>query len=142
MLLEYLISFIELYILNKVFLMPYHFRYSARNLSSPIKANLHFSLSRSGVFSLDRAEAVIEITEWVEVPRKNLTADNSTNTSTNTTDANVGNASEESSEKLETNNGNGNSSDPTANDSSNVNLGTEKKLKRRTFRVPLKVFKK
>lgn len=77
----------------------------------------------------------------MEVPRKNLTVDNSTNTLTNTTDANAGNASEESSEKLETNNGNGNSSDPTANDSNNVNLGTEKKLKRRTFRVPLKVFK-
>ncbi|KAL8506878.1 hypothetical protein ACS0TY_017683 [Phlomoides rotata] len=117
-------------------------KYSSRNLSSPIKANLHFSLSRSGVFSLDRAEAIIEITEWVEVPRKNLTVDNSTNTSTDTTDANAGNVSEESTEKLETNNVNDNSSDPTANDSSNVNLGTEKKLKRRTFRVPLKVIEK
>ncbi|KAG6384539.1 hypothetical protein SASPL_155640 [Salvia splendens] len=42
-------------------------KYSSRNLSSPIKANLHFSLSKSGIFYLDRAEAVVEITEWVEV---------------------------------------------------------------------------
>lgn len=115
-------------------------KYSSRNLSSPIKANLHFSLSRSGVFSLDRAEAVVEITEWVEVPRKNLTTDNSTSAS-NTTDAEAQNASEESNDKLETTNGN-TTSDLSANDSSNVDLGTEKKLKKRTFRVPLKVIEK
>lgn len=119
-------------------------RYSSRNLSSPIKANLHFSLSRSGILSLDRAEAVVEITEWVEVPRKNLTADNnSTSASANTTDAEAKNTSEESTDKLETNNdngnGNGNTADSSANDSGNVDLGTEKKLKKRTFRVPLKV---
>ncbi|XP_057796784.1 heat shock 70 kDa protein 17-like [Salvia miltiorrhiza] len=117
-------------------------KYSSRNLSSPIKANLHFSLSRSGIFSLDRAEAVVEITEWVEVPRKNLTADNSTSASANTTDAEAKNVSEESTDKLETNNGNSNTSDSSANDSSNVDLGTEKKLKKRTFRVPLKVIEK
>ncbi|KAL7142345.1 hypothetical protein ABFS83_08G117500 [Erythranthe nasuta] len=116
-------------------------RYSSRNLSSPIKASLHFSLSRSGVFSFDRAEAVIEITEWVEVPRKNLTVDNSTSASANNTDADAS-ASEESSDKLETNNGNTNISDSSANDSSNVDLGTEKKLKKRTFRFPLKVIEK
>ncbi|RVX11271.1 Heat shock 70 kDa protein 17 [Vitis vinifera] len=44
-------------------------KYSSRNLSSPIKANLHFSLSRSGILSLDRADAVTEITEWIEVPK-------------------------------------------------------------------------
>lgn len=116
-------------------------RYSSRNLSSPIKASLHFSLSRSGIFSLDRVEAVIEITEWVEVPRKNLTVDNSTSASANITEADARSASEESSDKLETNNGNSNISDSTANDSSPVDLGTEKKLKKRTFRVPLKVLK-
>lgn len=106
-----------------------------------MKTNLHFSLSRSGTFSLDRAEAVVEITEWVEVPRKNLTVDNSTSASANITDADSKNASEETSDKLETNNGNSNMSDSSANDSSTVDLGTEKKLKKRTFRVPLKVFK-
>lgn len=116
-------------------------RYSSRNLSSPIKASLHFSLSKSGIFSLDRVEAVIEITEWVEVPRKNLTVDNSTSASANITEADARSASEESSDKLETNNGNSNISDSTANDSSPVDLGTEKKLKKRTFRVPLKVLK-
>lgn len=116
-------------------------RYSSRNLSSPIKASLHFSLSRSGIFSLDRVEAVIEITEWVEVPRKNLTVDNSTSASANITEADARSASEESSDKLETNNGNSNISDSTTNDSSPVDLGTEKKLKKRTFRVPLKVLK-
>ncbi|KAL3615316.1 hypothetical protein CASFOL_040977 [Castilleja foliolosa] len=112
-------------------------KYSSRNLSSPIKANLHFSLSRSGIFSLDRAEAVVEITEWVEVPKKNLTVDNSTSTSANTTDADAKNASEENSEKLDTSNGNSNTSDSSSGD-----LGTEKKLKKRTFRVPLKVVEK
>ncbi|KAK6142377.1 hypothetical protein DH2020_022725 [Rehmannia glutinosa] len=116
-------------------------KYSSRNLSSPIKASLHFSLSRSGIFSLDRADAVIEITEWVEVPRKNLTVDNSTSASANTDDDGK-NASEESRDKLETSNGNSNTSDSSANDSSTVDLGTEKKLKRRTFRVPLKVIEK
>ncbi|XP_051135545.1 heat shock 70 kDa protein 17 [Andrographis paniculata] len=117
-------------------------RYSTRNLSSPIKANLHFSLSRSGVFSLDRAEAVVEITEWVEVPRKNLTVDNSTSTASNNTDSNSGNSAEESSDKVGTNNDNTNSSDSSVNGSDSLDFGTEKKLKKRTFRVPLKVSEK
>ncbi|KAF8412653.1 hypothetical protein HHK36_000621 [Tetracentron sinense] len=53
-------------------------KYSSRNLTSPIKANLHFFLSRSGILSLDRADVVIEVAEWVEVPKKNLTVDNLT----------------------------------------------------------------
>ncbi|KAL3821603.1 hypothetical protein ACJIZ3_007508 [Penstemon smallii] len=117
-------------------------KYSSRNLSSPIKANLHFSLSRSGIFSLDRADAVIEITEWVEVPKKNLTMDNSTSASANTTDADAKNVSEESSDKLETNNGNNDTSESSINDSGTVDPGIEKKLKKRTFRVALKVIEK
>ncbi|XP_011085444.1 heat shock 70 kDa protein 17 [Sesamum indicum] len=119
-------------------------KYSSRNLSSPIKANLHFSLSRSGIFSLDRAEAVIEITEWVEVPRKNLTVDNSTSAaaSANNTDADARDAPEENNDKLETSNGSGNLPDSSANESNTVDLGTEKKLKKRTFRVALKVIEK
>ncbi|XP_009757679.1 heat shock 70 kDa protein 17 [Nicotiana sylvestris] len=117
-------------------------KYASRNLSAPIKANLHFSLSRSGIFSLDRADAVIEITEWVEVPRKNLTVDNSTSASTNTSTESSPSNTEESSEKLNADDGNSNNSDPSANDSSTTSLSTEKKLKKRTFRVPLKIDEK
>ncbi|XP_073058165.1 heat shock 70 kDa protein 17-like [Primulina eburnea] len=117
-------------------------KYSTRNLSSPIKASLHFSLSRSGIFTLDRADAVIEISEWVEVPRKNLTLDNSTSAIVNITDAGSKNASEESSEKLEMNNGDGNNSDSSVDNSSTLDLGTETKLKKRTFRVALNVIEK
>ncbi|CAA0837077.1 Heat shock 70 kDa protein 17 [Striga hermonthica] len=118
-------------------------RYSSRNLSSPIKANLHFSLSRSGTFSLDRAEAVVEITEWVEVPRKNITVDNSTSASANLTDADTKNPSEENSDNVETNNSNGNTSESRVSDNAGtVDLGIEKKLKKRTFRVSLKIIDK
>ncbi|XP_075483024.1 LOW QUALITY PROTEIN: heat shock 70 kDa protein 17-like [Primulina tabacum] len=117
-------------------------KYSTRNLSSPIKASLHFSLSRSGIFTLDRADAVIEITEWVEVPRKNLTLDNSTSAIVNITDAGSKNASDESSDKLEMNNGDWNNSDSSVDNSNTLDLGTEKKLKKRTFRVALNVVEK
>ncbi|RVW53963.1 Heat shock 70 kDa protein 17 [Vitis vinifera] len=76
-------------------------KYSSRNLSSPIKANLHFSLSRSGILSLDRADAVIEITEWVEVPKVNVTLENSTAASPNiSVEVSPHNASEDSNENL------------------------------------------
>lgn len=51
-----------------------YLKYGALNLSSPMKTNLHFSLSRSGVLSFDKAETVVEFLEWVEVPVKNLTS--------------------------------------------------------------------
>ncbi|KAL3502412.1 hypothetical protein ACH5RR_036861 [Cinchona calisaya] len=115
-------------------------KYAPRNLSSPIKANLHFSLSRSGTFTLERADAVIEITEWVEVPRKNLTVDNTTSASGNiSVEAGPKNASEESNDKSQVDDGIGNTS---INDNSTTDLGTEKKLKKRTFRVPLKITEK
>ncbi|CAA3015893.1 heat shock 70 kDa 17 [Olea europaea subsp. europaea] len=79
-------------------------KYSSRNLSSPIKANLHFSLSRSGVFSLDRADAIVE---------------------------NGG--------QLEMNDSTSNSSISSVIDSATSDIVTEKKLKKRTFRLPLKV---
>ncbi|KAA3481469.1 heat shock 70 kDa protein 17-like [Gossypium australe] len=58
-------------------------KYSSRNLSSPIKTNLHFSLTRSGILSLDLAEAAFQVTEWIEVPKRNLTVENSTIASSN-----------------------------------------------------------
>ncbi|CAN4084564.1 unnamed protein product [Withania somnifera] len=114
-------------------------KYATRNLSAPVKVNLHFSLSRSGIFSLDRADAVIEITEWVEVPRKNLTVDNSTSASANTSTESGASKTEERDQKLNAEGDNSSTSDPGANDSSTISPDTEKKLKKRTFRVPLKL---
>ncbi|GAA0154559.1 Hsp70 family chaperone [Lithospermum erythrorhizon] len=104
-------------------------RYGSRNLSAPIKASLHFSLSRSSVLSLDRADAVIEISEWVEVPKKNLTVDNSTSSSNNTSEARADGGKDDSSESTE-------------NGSTSKDPDTEKKLKKRTFRSPLKITEK
>ncbi|KAJ0559747.1 putative Heat shock protein 70 family [Helianthus annuus] len=118
-------------------------KYMSRNLSSPVKATLHFSLSRSGILSLDRADAVIEISEWVEVPKKNQTLNN-TNASTplnQTVEANSTNSAETSDvpnqDDLTTNLVNS-----TENNQNSVDLGTEKKLKKRTFRIPLKISEK
>lgn len=126
-------------------------KYSSRNLSAPIKANLHFSLSRSGVLTLDRAEAVIEISEWVEVPKKNLTLDNSITTanisleataSANlTADGEPKESSEESSDSSAINGGLNDASNSSIKEESSP-VVMEKKLKRRTFRVPLKVIEK
>lgn len=115
---------------------------------------MHFSLSRSGILSLDRADAVIEITEWVEVPRKNLTIENSTISSNTSNESGAGDSSE-SNENLETDSGVNKTSDISAeeqidsgaNKTPNVSAeeqavaepATERKLKKRTFRVPLKV---
>nr|KAJ0216236.1 hypothetical protein LSAT_V11C300115720 [Lactuca sativa] len=106
-------------------------KYMSRNLSSPVKASLHFSLSRSGIFSLDRADAVIEISEWVEVPKKNVSAPLNLTVeadSTKETDA----SDDTSTHSVNT----------TANDQNTLDLGTEKKLKKRTFRIPLKISEK
>ena len=115
-------------------------RYSSRNLSSPIKANLHFSLSKSGILSLDRADAVIEISEWVEVPKKNLTVENTTATSPNLTlESDTKSTTEESDVNLNSDGVTDNSSNNNVEGPSTTEPVTEKKLKKRTFRVPLKV---
>ncbi|OWM83320.1 hypothetical protein CDL15_Pgr012801 [Punica granatum] len=112
-------------------------KYSSRNLSSPIKANLHFSLSRSGILSLDRADAVIEISEWVEVPRKNSTVENSTAATPNVTlEANT---TEESTEKPPIDSASSIKSNTSLEEQGSEDLVPEKKLKKRTFRVPLKI---
>ncbi|XP_057958606.1 heat shock 70 kDa protein 17 [Malania oleifera] len=119
-------------------------KYSSRNLSSPIKANMHFSLSRSGILSLDRAEAVIEISEWVEVPKKvNLTVENSTVASpTISVEADPQNASEESNNNLHVDDGISDTSNSTSKEQNTTDVVIEKKLKKRTFRVPLKIIEK
>jgi len=121
-----------------MFLLCYS-RYSSRNLSSPIKTNIHFSLSRSGILSLDRADAVIEITEWVEVPRKNLTIENSTVSSNVSAESAAGNSSEENNESVQTDSGINKTSNISSEEQAAAEPATEKKLKKRTFRVPLKV---
>ncbi|XP_022976698.1 heat shock 70 kDa protein 17-like [Cucurbita maxima] len=117
-------------------------KYSTRNLSSPIKATLHFSLSRSGILSLDRTDAVIEISEWVDVP-KNVSVDNSTIASSNATVEDSGKTSEEKNDTLIPENGGvGNTSNPSTEEQGTPELVTEKKLKKRTLRVPLKIVEK
>ncbi|EEF41831.1 heat shock 70 kDa protein 17 [Ricinus communis] len=118
-------------------------KYSSRNLSSPIKANLHFSLSRSGILSLDRADAVVEISEWVEVPKRNQSIANTTASSPNmSVNPGAKNTSEESTESLHSDGGIGNASNPNIEEPDAIELGTEKKLKKRTFRIPLKILDK
>ncbi|XP_077248273.1 heat shock 70 kDa protein 17-like [Tasmannia lanceolata] len=115
-------------------------KYASRNLSSPIKANLHFSLSRSGIVSFDQAEAVIEISEWVDVPVKNLTVeDSSTVTSNSSVEASLEKSSDGNKENSNIEGGASNTSDPTIQEKSSASVVTEKKLKKRTFRVPLKI---
>ncbi|XP_031256380.1 heat shock 70 kDa protein 17 [Pistacia vera] len=117
-------------------------KYSSRNLSSPIKANLHFSLSRSGILSLDRADAVIEITEWVEVPKKNLTVENATSSPNISLETGAENSSEGSNENLHSDGDPINSSNSTVEEPNIIDQPTEKKLKKRTFRIPLKIVEK
>ncbi|MBA0694900.1 hypothetical protein Goari_005163 [Gossypium aridum] len=118
-------------------------KYSSRNLSAPIKTNLHFSLSRSGILSLDQADAVIQITEWIEVPKKNLTVENTTSASPNASVDNGANStSEESNNNSESDGGVSNGSNSTVEEPSTTDLGTERKLKKRTFKIPLKIVEK
>nr|XP_043607410.1 heat shock 70 kDa protein 17 [Erigeron canadensis] len=116
-------------------------KYISRNLSSPVKANIHFSLSRSGILSLDRADAVIEISEWVEVPKKNQTLENASAPLNLTVEANSANAAEASDvpnpDDQATNSDNSSTNDPIT-----AAPVTEKKLKKRTFRIPLKISEK
>ncbi|XP_043698609.1 heat shock 70 kDa protein 17 [Telopea speciosissima] len=115
-------------------------KYSSHNLSAPIKANLHFSLSRSGILSLDRADAVIEISEWVEVPKKNFTVENATTTTPNVSvEAGAGNTTEGSNGNLVSDGGSSNTSSSNLEEKTNVDSVPEKKLKKRTFRVALKI---
>uniref|UniRef100_A0A0C9QMT8 TSA: Wollemia nobilis Ref_Wollemi_Transcript_21707_3593 transcribed RNA sequence n=1 Tax=Wollemia nobilis TaxID=56998 RepID=A0A0C9QMT8_9CONI len=120
-----------------------HSKYASRNLSSPIKTNLHFSLSRSGVVSFDRAETVIEVSEWIEVPVKNLTVENTTSAQSHASTESSSNPDSSiekedgnlSGKDIENNTGSTNPHKETE-DAKPI---TEKKLRKRTFRVPLKV---
>ncbi|MFH5955222.1 hypothetical protein, partial [Clostridium perfringens] len=94
-----------------------------------------------------RAEAVIEITEWVDVPKKNLTTTNSTSSANITLETSASanssaeggaiNPTEQSSDKSHVNGSNNDDSESITKEAV-----TEKKLKRRTFRVSLEVIEK
>ncbi|XP_019052090.1 PREDICTED: heat shock 70 kDa protein 17 [Nelumbo nucifera] len=118
-------------------------KYSSRNLSSPIKANLHFSLSRSGILSLDRADAVIEISEWVEIPKKNLTVENSTTVTANVSlESSAVNTSETMKDDMLNDGAIANTSNSNLEEQTSIDSVTERKLKKRTFRIPLKIVEK
>ncbi|XVE68482.1 hypothetical protein DITRI_Ditri09bG0071700 [Diplodiscus trichospermus] len=118
-------------------------KYSSRNLSAPIETSLHFSLSRSGILSLDQAKAVIQISEWIEVPKRNLTVENTTSASLNVSvDTGAKNTSEESNNGLDSDGGNSSASNSSIEEPSTLDLGTERKLKKRTFKIPLKMVEK
>lgn len=97
-----------------------------KNLSAPIKSTLHFSLSRSGLVNLDRGETVVEVMEWVDVPilDSNLTA-LLANITSNLTSEVLGSTATEV---------NGTSSDV-----ADTQPVVKQKLRKRIFRIPLKV---
>eukprot|EP00250_Pteridium_aquilinum_P012505 c20765_g2_i1 orf=168-2876(-) len=120
-------------------------KYGSRNLSSPMKTNLHFSLSRSGVLSFDRAETVVEFSEWVEVPVKNKTI-NETKTTLEKPDlsSETGGSGPEGNSKAEDGATVENSNTTDTKDFLNSTAPVqevimEKKLRKRTIRVPLKI---
>ncbi|XP_022745877.1 heat shock 70 kDa protein 17-like [Durio zibethinus] len=118
-------------------------KYASRNLSSPIKTSVHFSLSRSGILSLDQAEAVIQISEWIEVPKRNLTVENTTSASPSVSvDVGTKNTSEETNNSLDSDGGISNAPNSSVGEPSMMDLGTERKLKKRTFKIPLKIVEK
>jgi hypoxia up-regulated 1 len=94
-------------------------------------------LSRSGIIALDRAEAVIEITEWVEVPKKILTPESNITNQNSSSKVGVANSTTDIKENLSS--GSDNNSSTPINGSNVQEIITEKVLKKRTFRVPLKV---
>jgi len=95
-------------------------------------------LSRSGIIALDRAEAVIEITEWVEVPKKILTLESNITNQNSSSEVGAANSTTDSKENLSS--GSDTNSSTSTDESNNAQeIITEKVLKKRTFRVPLKV---
>jgi hypoxia up-regulated 1 len=75
----------------------------------------------------------------VEVPKKNLTIENSTISSNVSDDSGAKNNSEENNESVQSNGGISKTSNTSAEEQAAAEPATEKKLKKRTFRVPLKV---
>jgi len=68
-----------------------------------------------------------------------LTIESSTISSNGSAESAAGNSSEESNESIKTDSGISKTSNTSAEEQAAAELATEKKLKKRTFRVPLKV---
>ncbi|KAG8044172.1 hypothetical protein GUJ93_ZPchr0040g33530 [Zizania palustris] len=89
----------------------------------------------------NRAEAVIEITEWVEVPKKNLTLESNSTGQNLSKEAGSANGTSDSKENLSSDSDADKSRTPI--DKNNAqDIIMEKVLKKRTFRVPLKLVEK
>ncbi|CAA2982152.1 heat shock 70 kDa 17-like [Olea europaea subsp. europaea] len=101
-------------------------------------------LKNSG-FKADDLYAVELIGGATRVPKLQVlqilvkSASNPTSASSNGTEAGLKSSSEESSDKLEMNDSTSNASISSVTDSATLDIVTEKKLKKRTFRLPLKV---
>ncbi|KAH7290771.1 hypothetical protein KP509_30G063000 [Ceratopteris richardii] len=115
-------------------------KHGSRNLSSPMKTNLHFSLSRSGILSFDKAETVVEFSEWIEVPAKNQAKNETKATSEkpNVSPENVKNETERKSKDVSSSTDLGTPQNETTSEQ-DVPVIMEKKLRKRTIRVPLKI---
>ncbi|KAL3679219.1 hypothetical protein R1sor_022175 [Riccia sorocarpa] len=132
-------------------------KYASQNVSAPIKTSLHFSLSRSGVISLDKAETVVEISEWYEVPVVNATAEANSTAETKSSEEGQPLTEELKEEEDKLSSDETKQPQPDVSDPAKVEAGSDggeplkesaaaepvvkKKLRRRTIRIPLKVNK-
>lgn len=78
----------------------------------------------------------------MEVPKKNLTIENSTISSNVSDDSGAKNNSEENNESVQSDSGINKTSNTSAEEQAAAEPATERKLKKRTFRVPLKIVEK
>ncbi|GLT65162.1 hypothetical protein SLA2020_376100 [Shorea laevis] len=94
-------------------------KYSSHNLSAPIKTNQHFSLKNATTAS-SNISAEVGAKKASEENKEGLYSDSVVSSASNT--------------NINTN--------TTVEEPSTVDLGTEKRLKKKTFRVPLKILEK
>lgn len=115
------------------------YRYKNHNVSAPMKTVLHFSLDRSGVVNFDRAEQVIEVSEWIDVvdPLSNITSLLANLTANGT--AGDFNATNFNLTKILQDNGNLATENVTGANNETATAAPKQKLRKRILRVPLKV---
>ncbi|KAL2613653.1 hypothetical protein R1flu_025345 [Riccia fluitans] len=131
-------------------------KYASLNVSAPLKTSLHFSLSRSGVISLDKAETVVEISEWYEVPVETATLDINATAETKSSEEGApsteeskdeeGRLSTDETKQPQTDSQSDAASVDAPSDGSEppkeaaaAETAVKKKLRRRTIRIPLKI---
>ncbi|KAG0612998.1 hypothetical protein M758_6G068300 [Ceratodon purpureus] len=114
-------------------------KYKNHNQSAPMKTVLHFLLDRSGVVNLDRAEQVIEVSEWIDVvePLANLTSILANLTANGT----VGdlNGADFNLTKLLIDEGNLANGTAAGANNETAPQAPKQKLRKRILRVPLKI---